>query len=151
MSSSAIRESVRGIREEIGHFRRHLDRLFDWWGVEFQDRPTQTVSYPAMNVWQDGESVYVEAELPGIKLEDLEISVTGGTLLTVKGSRAATPPDQAECCGQERAVGSFDRSIELPVSVDASSVEAHLEDGVLSIRLPGSPDSRSTRIAVKAG
>jgi HSP20 family protein len=141
---------ARTIWDELNQFRQEMDQVFGRWGLDIQSRPTLAVSYPAMNLWEDDESVYIEAELPGIKLEDLEITVVGEDQLAVKGSRAATQAAQAHWYRQERPVGNFDRTIALPTSVVANKVGARLENGVLSIRLPKSPAAKPTKITVKA-
>lgn len=138
------------IWDEMNQFRQEMDQVFGRWGVDVPSRPALAVSYPAMNLWEDDEAVNVEAELPGIKLEDLEITVLGEDQLSVKGSRAACQPSQADWYRQERPVGNFDRTIALPTSVVASKVEARLDNGVLSIRLPISPAAKPTKITVKA-
>ena len=141
---------VSTIWEEMNQFRQEMDQVFGRWGLDIRSRPALAVSYPAMNLWQDDESVHIEAELPGIKLEVLEITVVGEDQLSVKGSRAATQPTQADWYRQERPIGNFDRTIALPTSVVANKVEARLENGVLSIRLPKSPAAKPTKITVKA-
>jgi len=76
------------------------------------------------------------AELPGMKEEDIDVSLVGDTL-TIKGERKAETEVKEEdyCC--ERSYGSFSRSIVLPSTVDTKKIEASYEDGVLEIRLPG--------------
>lgn len=138
------------IWDELNQFRQEMDQVFGRWGAAAPSRPALAVSYPAMNMWEDAEAVYVEAELPGIKLEDLEISVLGEDQLTVRGSRAASQPAQADWYRQERPCGNFERTIALPTSVIANKVEARLESGVLSLRLPISPAAKPTKITVKA-
>lgn len=138
------------IWDEMNQFRQEMDQVFGRWGVDVPSRPALAVSYPAMNLWEDDEAVHVEAELPGIRLEDLEITVLGEDQLNVKGSRAATEAPQADWYRQERPCGKFDRTIALPTSVVANKVEARLDNGVLSIRLPKSPAAKPTKITVKA-
>lgn len=138
------------IWDEMNQFRQEMDQAFGRWGVDVPSRPSLAISYPAMNLWEDDEAVNVEAELPGIKLDDLEIAVLGDDQLLVKGTRAACQPAQADWYRQERPVGDFDRTIALPTSVIANKVEARLENGVLSIRLPISPAAKPTKITVKS-
>ncbi len=99
------------IWDEMNQFRQEMDQVFGRWGVNVPSRPALAVSYPVMNLWEDDEAVHVEAELPGIKLEDLEITVLGEHQLSVKGSRAACQPAQADWHRQERPCGNFDRTI----------------------------------------
>jgi hypothetical protein len=82
--------------------------------------------------------IYAEAELPGLKLPQLEITVTADNQLTLKGKREPTAPEKVEWHRQECGFGSFERTIELPVCVDAGKVEARLENGVLTIKISAS-------------
>jgi HSP20 family protein len=87
-----------------------MNRLFDRWGDD-GGRQQGWSSYPPMNVWEDGDVLHLEAELPGLKLEDLEIYVTGNSQLTIKGERKATAPEKSVRHRQERGFGKFVRSL----------------------------------------
>jgi HSP20 family protein len=146
-------EPFRELRHEMRQmrrFQRAMDRLFGRWGIELPERPALAVSYPPVNLWEDDDFVYAEAELPGLKLPDLEITVTAGNQLAIKGKREQKGPEKVEWHRQERGFGSFERTIELPISVDAGKVEAHLENGVLTIKLAKSPTAKPKKIPVKA-
>jgi HSP20 family protein len=134
----------------MDRLREQMGRLFGRWGVGFGTRPELEVSYPPLNLWEDDNFVYTEAELPGLKLEDLEITVTGDNQLTIKGKRESKAPPKAEWHRQERAFGSFERVLTLPVSVDAAKVEARLENGVLIIKMAKSEAAKPRKITVKA-
>jgi len=107
------------------------------------------VAYPLVNVWDDDENIYLEAELPGITLENLEITITDGNRLTLKGQRKPAAVDPTTWHRQERCFGSFSRTLTLPVLVDADRVEAHFELGDLRVLLPKSPKAKPRRIEVK--
>lgn len=140
----------RELGHEMRHFRREMDRLFGRWGIDLQDWPPLAVSYPPVNVWEDDDFVYAEAELPGLKLPDLEITVTADNRLTLKGKLAPTAPEKAEWHRRERGFGGFEKTIQLPVSVDAAKVEARLENGILTIKMAKSPAAKPKKIPVKA-
>jgi len=74
------------IWNQMQQLQTEMNRLFDRWGDGGRWRGFAT-SYPAVNVWEDAENVFVEAELPGLDPKDLEIHVTGGNQLTLKGER----------------------------------------------------------------
>jgi HSP20 family protein len=93
--------------------------------------------------------MYLEAELPGITLEDLAIIVTDGNRLTLKGQRKPAEVGKTTWHRQERGFGSFNRTLTLPVLVDSDRVEARLELGDLRIKLPKSPRAKPRRIEVK--
>jgi HSP20 family protein len=105
--------------------------------------------YPPVNVLEDADQAQVEAELPGLDLKDLEIFVTGGNQLTLKGERKAQTPEKGVLHRQERGFGCFSRCLTLPFNVDADKVEAHLENGVLLIKLPKHASARPRKITVK--
>jgi len=111
-------------------------------------RPGLAPSYPPINLWEDGDNLRVEAELPGMRLDGLELTVTGDQL-TLAGERPA-PAIKGLWHRQERGAGKFRRVVELPVAVDADKVEARFEQGVLSITLPKAEHARARRIPVKA-
>jgi HSP20 family protein len=104
--------------------------------------------YPAVNLWEDNESLFVEAELPGMNLDDLEIFVTGGNQLTVSGERKEPVTNGASWHRRERGYGKFTRVIELPAQVNEGRVEAHFKLGVLTIKLPKREDAKPRRITV---
>jgi HSP20 family protein len=105
--------------------------------------------YPAFDMWQDEDSLYVEAELPGMELDDLEIYVTGGNQLSVKGERKQPSIKDGTWHRQERGFGPFSRVIALPMDVDADRVVANLVHGVLTITLPKREEAKPRKITVK--
>jgi HSP20 family protein len=125
-----------------------MNRLFDHWGDGGRGRWFAT-SYPAVNVWEDAENVFVEAELPGLDPKDLEIHVTGGNQLTLKGERKESVPEKGVVHRQERGFGSFVRVVTLPFQVNADKVDAHFENGVLLIKLPKHEAAKPRKINVK--
>lgn len=137
----------------IGGLKDELDRLFSgvldaaWPATlpRFLGEP----GFPAVNVWEDEASYHAEVELPGLKLEDLEILVVGPQL-TIKGERRAELPEGATAHRSERVQGAFSRVVRLPTEVDADKVEANLTDGVLSITLPKAEAARPRKIKVVA-
>lgn len=105
--------------------------------------------FPSLNVWEEGDVVYAEAEVPGVKAEDLDLSVVGREL-TVKGRRAAPAAPDATYHRRERGFGEFSRTVKLPVDVDGDKVEASLVDGVLQISLPKAASAKPRKINVKS-
>jgi HSP20 family protein len=103
-----------------------------------------------LNVWEEKDNVLVEAELPGLDLKDLEIYVTGGNQLTIKGQRKPNVPEKGVWHRQERQFGTFSRSLTLPFPVDAEKVDAKLENGVLQVRLAKHESAKPRKIPVKA-
>jgi HSP20 family protein len=132
----------------LRQLRNEMHRLFDRFSGDGA-RLLGLGGYPALNLWEDGEAVHVEAELPGVEFNDLEVLVNGGNELTVKGQRKSTLPEKSVWHRQERAVGTFSRTVMLPYAVDADKVEARLENGVLHVTLARHESARPRKIAVK--
>ena len=106
--------------------------------------------YPPLNLWEDDNNLYVEAELPDLELTDLEILVTGDNQLSIKGERRQLEQEKGTWHLQERGHGSFSRVGELPQYVDSDKVTAESKLGVLTITLPKRKEAKARRIEVKA-
>lgn len=130
-----------------------MDRLFDRLTSWQQDMaapvfaPSQ--AYPALNVWEDESKIYVEAEVPGLSIDQVDISATAEEL-TIRGAHRFEIPEDGTALRRERPVGEFSRTISLPTPVNVDSVEATLRDGVLMISLPKAEPYQTRRIEVKA-
>ena len=131
-------------------FQGEMNRLFDRWGDGGGQSLFGVRAFPPMNVWEEGDTAYVEAELPGQDLKDLEIYVTGGNQLTLKGVRKQASADKGVWHRQERDFGQFNRTLTLPFPVDPDKVEARLENGVLRIKLTKHESARPRKIEIKA-
>jgi HSP20 family protein len=129
--------------------RRQMDLLSEGLSRGVWQEPSAGV-FPLMNVTEDKEKFYVRAELPGLKGDDLDISVTGDTL-TIAGERKIVPEDEKSTYHRrEREAGKFSRIVSLPAQVDTGKVEAGCTDGVLKITLPKAEAAKPKQIAVKA-
>lgn len=138
--------------EPLQQLREELDRQFPvLWDTLAGRLPQLAVrSFPALNVWEEQDGLFAEAEVPGFKNEDLEISVVGNEL-TIKGHRQDGPSDKEMVFHRrERGVGTFTRVIRLPVEIDAARVQANLRDGVLLLTLPKSEAAKPHRIVVQS-
>lgn len=136
------------MRSEMNRLQEEMNRVLDRWGTG-RVGPARGV-FPAFNLWEDDESIYVEAELPGLALDDVEIYVTGNNQLNVTGERKEPSHEEGTWHRQERGYGKFSRSIELPRDVDAEKVTAEVKHGVLTITLPKREEVKPRRIEVKA-
>ncbi len=138
-----------GVWSEMTRLQQEMERMFDRWGSAGPRRLSQAV-YPALNLWEDDDSLYVEAELPGFDLNELEIYVNGENQLTIKGERHQPDLENGAWHRQERGYGAFSRMIELPQDVDPDHVTAEFKHGVLTISLPKKEEVKPRRIEVKA-
>jgi HSP20 family protein len=134
--------------EELERMRRQMDRLTEGLTGRLYGEPAAGV-FPLLNVTEDHENYYVRAELPGIKADDLDISVTGNDL-SIAGERKILAEDEnANYHRREREAGKFNRGISLPTQVDTTKVEAHCADGLLTIILPKAESAKPKQITVK--
>lgn len=106
---------------------------------------------PAVNVDETAEELILTAELPGMKLEDLELEVENN-VLTLSGEKAQvrTEGEDRKYHVWERTFGSFSRAFTLPRTVRVDDITAEFADGVLYVRMPKAPEARSRRIEVHA-
>ena len=106
--------------------------------------------FPLINVTEDNDRLYVRAELPGIKANEIEISATGNSL-SIGGERKVAPENEvASYHRRERESGIFRRTISLPSDIDSNRVEAHYNNGILTVTLPKAELSKPKQITVKA-
>lgn len=133
---------------EMHRLQGEMNRLFGRFGNGASSRGE--ASFPALNIWEENDSLFVEAELPGMELSDLEIYVNSGNVLTIKGERHAPSTPQGTWHRQERGYGKFHRVMELPLPVDADRVMAHFKHGILRIELPKQEEVKPRRIEVRA-
>lgn len=139
---------VANVWNPLQQFQSEMNRLFERCA---SDGNRELAGFPALNVWEDAEHLFLEAELPGIEFKDLEIYVTGGNQLTLKGERkSAVSENKGVWHRQERTFGSFSRTLALPYHVDADKVDAKLEHGVLTVKLAKHESAKPRKIAVKA-
>jgi HSP20 family protein len=105
---------------------------------------------PAVDVFEKDDRFVVKAELPGMKDDDVDVSVVGDTL-TIKGEKKTeTEVKNEDYYRCERSYGTFYRSIPIPSNVDANKIEASFDDGVLEVTLPKSAKVKPKKIAVSA-
>ena len=133
---------------EMERLRREVDRLFTG---TMTTRKEVAPAYPAMNVWTGEDGAVVTAELPGVKVEDIDISVRNDAL-TLRGSREREKLGDGESYHRrERRFGSFSRTFQLPFRVESDEVDAKFSNGMLSISLPRSEAEKARKINVSGG
>ena len=129
---------------ELRSLQRDMNRLLDGY-----DSGTALSRFPALNVWGNAESVIVTAELPGLEIEDIDLSVVNNQL-TIKGERKGDKPaEDAVCHRCERANGTFVRTVRLPYAVENDKVSAKYENGVLTVTMPRHEATKPKSIEIK--
>ena len=127
--------------EHFRGFKNQVDSLFeDWFG-----RSMGGVLAPRLDVTEDDKAVTITAELPGVKENEIEVSLVGDQL-TLKGEKRSEHEGKEEVAGRvvhrtERSYGAFQRTITVPYQVEADQVSAQFRDGVLTVTLPKPPDA----------
>ena len=134
---------------EMVTLREAMDRLFD----DAFTRPfgmAASLQAPAVDLYQTDDEVVVHASLPGMKAEDVQISITGD-LLTLKGEFKEKEEKKEKAYHlREQRFGSFERILSLPTEVVADKAKADFADGILTIILPKAEEVKPRTITVKA-
>lgn len=135
-------------RSPANQLRSELDQFF----ANFLGNPggSGLDVFPPVNVWEENDTLSVEAELPGVAKDNLELTVVENDLI-IKGQYA-----KHEAAGEgktyyrrERPVGSFTRVIQLPFDVDAGGVKASTNDGVLLVTLPKAETAKPRKVQIQ--
>jgi HSP20 family protein len=116
------------------------------------DSPLTTANFiPAVDVYEDEKKVVLKLEVPGIDEKDLDVKVENNTL-TVKGERKFEKEEKEENFHRiERRYGSFYRAFTLPTTVDAESIGASYNNGILKLELKKKPEAQPKQIKVNVG
>jgi len=135
---------------ELNRIRNEINRIFQ----DPFSMVTTSMSFfegwePTIDVYEDKDKLTVKAELPGMKKEDIAVSLEGSTL-TVSGERKQEQEHkEGETYRSERFFGRFQRSITLSQQVDPKKIQANYKDGVLTITLPKSEEAKRKQIEIK--
>jgi HSP20 family protein len=126
-------------------FQRTLDsfRNSSW----FDDTFSGSGAYPPLNVFAKGDDVVIIAEIPGVHKSDLKIEVKDKTV-RIAGAKDISYGDRPSVHRRERPAGRFDRTLTLPVEIDAERVKAECRDGVLALYLPRAERSKPRAINI---
>jgi HSP20 family protein len=138
--------------QDLQSFRDEMNRTLNrWFSREEGDEPAPRRWMPALDVTETNDAYHIDIEVPGMRPEDINVTVDQG-MLTVSGERRSEEEkDDRSYHRVERRYGSFRRSISLPRDVDATRVQASYDKGVLRLEIPKSEASQPKRIEVKQG
>ena len=131
------------------NLRDELNSFFDmpFWSSFGRTGQLFTGWSPALDLYESGDHFVAVVELPGMRREDIDISLQDGTL-TISGERKRESNNGKTAQRTERYVGTFRRSIGLPTGVDPSKVSATYEDGILKVTLPKAEEAKPKQIQV---
>lgn len=140
-------------RDPVSELNREFNRIFNAALPRFLSRPEEgllgTGWNPAADVYEDQHGIVLEADLPGLKPGDFELSVENN-VLTLRGERKfEKKSDAGNYHRVERSYGQFTRSFTLPATIDVEKISAEFKDGVLRISLPRREEAKSRQIQVQ--
>ena len=128
--------------------RDEIDRLFE----APLARTSEFLGWmPAFDVYEEKDSFIVKAELPGMKKEDINVSLHDGSLIVSGERKSETKSEGTEVYRAERFFGKFQRAVTLPTAVAASKVKAEYKDGILTVTLPKTEEAKPKQIEVNIG
>jgi HSP20 family protein len=146
------RDEQSGLATASG-FRNEMDRLFNsFFGESFGEaRPWGLTAWgPPLDVEETDKEVIVRAEIPGVKADELELSIHDNALVISGEKKESEEKKEKGYFYQERRFGSFRREVPLPSAVDAENVEAEYRDGVLHVKLHKAQEALPRKIQVKS-
>jgi len=144
------RYQMPNIWREMDQLQREMNRLMGSTSA-FRRGVSPPSSFPPINIWTNENEMILSAELPGVKADDIDLSITADSLV-LAGERSLDPIDEkAKRHRQERSYGKFSRSIQLPFNVDPSKAKAVFKNGILEINLVRAEADKPKKIAVAGG
>jgi len=122
-------------------FRRPFPSLSPSWWPRFREAVTEEVM-PSIDIFEEGDNVVVKAELPGMRKEDIDVSMTDSTVSISGEKKKEEKIERKNYYREERSYGSFTRSFRLPTEVDTAKAKANFKEGVLEIRIPKTEEAK---------
>lgn len=137
--------------EGLNRLNRMLDEAFAVWPEGTSTGAAVTSAwFPPTDVCEDKDSLEISMELPGVRAEDVKLSLENN-ILTVRGEKRQDAEQQSERIHRfERSYGAFERGFALPSTVDPEKIEARHENGILTIRIPKAERAKPRQIPVSS-
>jgi HSP20 family protein len=137
--------------DQLTNLRDEINRLFE---SPFSDGNGNSDAFnswaPALDLYEDKDNLVLRAEVPGLKKEDIDISLHENTV-TISGERRNEKKyDGSETSREERVFGRFTRTLQLPKLVDGSKVKASYKDGILTVTLPKAEEAKPRQIEIQS-
>jgi HSP20 family protein len=139
---------------DVASLSDRMERLFDemvnrglWRSGE--ERPLRGAWVPAVNILEREDAIVISADLPGLKAEDVDVTVDRGTL-SIRGERKLEEKQEGETLHRvERVYGLFERTFTLPNTVDPTKIEARFKNGEMTLTLPKREESKPRSVKIK--
>lgn len=136
--------------DEFDRLQREINSLFDFTGMADSQGIFDRSISPALDVIETDEALVITCDLPGMKDEDIDLSVSAGAL-TIKGEKKREQVDEkTRVYRREIWDGSFQRTVSLPPTADIDNTDAHFSNGVLTINIPRKEEAKPKKIELKA-
>jgi len=126
-----------------------MDRMLNAVGQPLGLRSVPRGTFPTINVYDRGNAAILTAELPGVKPEDVELTVLGDSL-TLKGERKSEQTNGERYYRQERPTGVFERTVTLPTAINPDSVKAEYRDGILTVHMEKEEKAKVKKVQIKS-
>ena len=133
----------------LRNLHEELDRLFETPFGELAGSSQWLSGWtPALDVYEDKDNLFVKAELPGMKREDIEVSLHEGTVSISGERKSESKQEKGDVYRAERFFGRFQRTVTLPTPVAADKVKAQYKDGILTVTLPKTEEAKPKQIDI---
>jgi len=129
--------------------REATDRLFEESFVGRREWLARAEGTLALDMYETEDSVVVKSLVPGVKPDDIDITISGNTLSISGETRAEEEVKEENYIRRERRYGSFSRSVTLPEGLETDKAEASFEDGILTLNIPAAPEAKPKVIKIK--
>ena len=134
--------------DELESIQADMNRLLGGEDPARFARPARA-AYPPLNVWSSPEGLTIDAEMPGVDPQDVEISVVGDELSLHGNVNTQDPAAGETVLRRERPAGEFQRTLQLPFRANTGAVKATFKNGILRIAIPRSEEEKPRKIAIE--
>jgi len=135
---------------DVGKTLEEMDRMFGRMGQPLELRSVPRGTFPAVNIYEQDDGIVLMAEVPGVKPEQLDLTVVGDSVV-LKGQRQEEePPEGNRYYRRERPVGAFTRTVTLPEPIDPASVNAEYKNGVLRVHMTKAEQAKPRKVKIAA-
>jgi len=135
---------------DMGKTLEEMDRMFGRMGQPLELRSVPRGTFPAVNIYEQDDGIVLMAEVPGVKPEQLDLTVVGDSVVLRGQRQEEEPPEGNRYYRRQRPVGTFTRTVTLPEPIDPNSVNAEYKNGVLKVHMQKAEQAKAKKIAIKS-